>query len=370
MITFLFLEVKEDYNSFGEIILSTTDTCKLRNDTTHKRKLECLEGIRNMVQTIRRCQHETTKDTVNLLGIHPKDAKKHENKALSFDDPPITCKSVSEVKGKYNRNNSAWKKQAPSVEHGGNLVGRRIKVWWQGDKRYYEGVVNIFDVTEKKHKVLYDDGDEELLNLKTERWKLLENVSAKQNSLGHAHPTKVSSPQGGMILVQGYKVKQSVAPILEAIFKKHGDIVANCVFKSASVRSSFLEEVCEVVRRIQTRDIIEKMEEIECQVSDIEVASIDVSWLRAHLKAFHKMQEATKKSSLLMEMKASTILVKRAAEKDLRESCLKLLSAKEQFEKADRCVRVLQLVEKNLNKNILESKAEIELWVEQPIMIM
>ncbi|KAD6118768.1 hypothetical protein E3N88_10039 [Mikania micrantha] len=59
---------------------------------------------------------------------------------------------------------------------------------------------------------------------------------------------KFSSPHSGMICVRGYKVKESNAPILEAIFKKHGDIAAECVFKTNSVRSSILEVVCEVVK--------------------------------------------------------------------------------------------------------------------------
>ncbi|GKE23926.1 phospholipase-like protein, partial [Tanacetum coccineum] len=40
-----------------------------------------------------------------------------------------------------------------SVEHGENLVGERIKVWWPLDKKYYEGVVESFDCSEKKHMV-------------------------------------------------------------------------------------------------------------------------------------------------------------------------------------------------------------------------
>ncbi|GKG06371.1 phospholipase-like protein, partial [Tanacetum coccineum] len=67
--------------------------------------------------------------------------------------------------------------QAQSVEYGENLVGKRIKVWWPADKKYYEGVVESFDCSKKKHKVLYDDGEQERLKLKLERWELVENVS-------------------------------------------------------------------------------------------------------------------------------------------------------------------------------------------------
>ncbi|KAK6133264.1 hypothetical protein DH2020_033025 [Rehmannia glutinosa] len=40
--------------------------------------------------------------------------------------------------------------------------------------RYYEGVVKSFDTEKKKHVVLYDDGDVEVLKLDKERWELVE----------------------------------------------------------------------------------------------------------------------------------------------------------------------------------------------------
>ncbi|XP_015691513.2 E3 ubiquitin-protein ligase RBBP6 isoform X2 [Oryza brachyantha] len=56
----------------------------------------------------------------------------------------------------------------------GSLIGSRIKVWWPDDKKFYKGVVKSFDVTSKKHKVVYDDGDIERLQLKKEKWEFLD----------------------------------------------------------------------------------------------------------------------------------------------------------------------------------------------------
>ncbi|RZC06069.1 Sister chromatid cohesion protein PDS5-like B-B isoform B [Glycine soja] len=39
---------------------------------------------------------------------------------------------------------------------------------------FYKGVIVSFDSAKKKHKVLYDDGDEETLNLVKEKWKVIE----------------------------------------------------------------------------------------------------------------------------------------------------------------------------------------------------
>lgn len=54
------------------------------------------------------------------------------------------------------------------------LVGAKIKVWWPDDERFYDGVVDSFDRSTRKHKILYDDGDVEVLLLKNETWEFIE----------------------------------------------------------------------------------------------------------------------------------------------------------------------------------------------------
>ncbi|KAH9616280.1 hypothetical protein KSS87_014641 [Heliosperma pusillum] len=56
-------------------------------------------------------------------------------------------------------------------DYGAELVGAKVEVWWPDDRKFYKGVVKSFDAAEMEHKVFYDDGDVELLNLKNERWK-------------------------------------------------------------------------------------------------------------------------------------------------------------------------------------------------------
>lgn len=94
-ITYLFQKTKTT-------IPYTTEKSELKKDTTNKVKLEYLEDINN----------------------------------LSSDDSPMTSKSVTTENGKRKRSYSPEKKQVlPStVEHGENLVGSKIKVWWPEDK--------------------------------------------------------------------------------------------------------------------------------------------------------------------------------------------------------------------------------------------
>ncbi|PWA67557.1 phospholipase-like protein [Artemisia annua] len=241
----------------------------------------------------------------------------------------------------------------------------------------------------KQNQSLESSKSKEVTNPLSEEFFSFEENDVTVAEVGQA------PPPGDIVSVQGYSVKPSIAPILEAIFNKHGNIAADCFLREASVRTYFLEVICEVARLIETNDvatIISKMEEIEFQMSEVEAANIDVSWLQAQLE-----------TTLLMEMKVNIILAKRAARTDLIERCEELVAAKErcvkaeeyikvldvvedkpintviakraarvdlrercrehavakdQFDKAERCVKVLDLVEEKLNNNILESKAE------------
>nr|GMC71566.1 microtubule-associated protein futsch-like isoform X3 [Ipomoea batatas] len=75
-------------------------------------------------------------------------------------------------KRKCSPSEKAARKQAEK------LVGSRIKVWWPIDQTFYEGGIASFDYFEKKHKVNYDDGDVEDLDLSIERWELIRDVKS------------------------------------------------------------------------------------------------------------------------------------------------------------------------------------------------
>ncbi|CAI9759701.1 unnamed protein product [Fraxinus pennsylvanica] len=68
-------------------------------------------------------------------------------------------------------------KASGTRESGKNLVGSKVKVWWPKDRMFYEGIIDSFDSVKKMHKILYNDGDEEKLNLRKERWEFVDNSS-------------------------------------------------------------------------------------------------------------------------------------------------------------------------------------------------
>ncbi|KAK2965133.1 hypothetical protein RJ640_005296 [Escallonia rubra] len=358
------------------------------------------------------------------------------------------------------------------------LVLPRINGFGLG-QRFYNGVVLSFDRAERKHQVLYEDGDEELLDLREEEWELLgdeqgttpgANATAdkfsndatgssgpakKKHKVSNAaadepkltacrerrKPVRSKSKQPGVSLlpfdsvalyygqlvdplildassemhvkrpavispsascnrvnrqsrkdktgnklamatsirakrplssqlaiacsqkveVNGYKVNASSAAVLAAIFEKHGDIAANCLHKSPSVKAFFLEVVCDVVQRLQCKGNavdIPTLQEIENGVSDAEAANLEVSWLREHLGSIHELAKAGQRSSSLKEVKAKTLLASKAATRDLRQRQVELEAAQEHVEKARRCVEALELVTRKINNDILESETK------------
>ncbi|KAF8108398.1 hypothetical protein N665_0109s0023 [Sinapis alba] len=75
------------------------------------------------------------------------------------------------------------------------LIGCRIEVWWPMDKRFYEGTVKSYDSTKKKHVILYEDGDVEVLRLDKEQWELIETAGkpAKKSSTSKRSSNKKGS---------------------------------------------------------------------------------------------------------------------------------------------------------------------------------
>ncbi|CAJ1973648.1 unnamed protein product [Sphenostylis stenocarpa] len=92
------------------------------------------------------------------------------------DGNPATPKTTVKIKLNSGKENVSDVKEC-----GENLVGLRVKVWWPKDRSFYKGLIHSFDSAKKKHKVFYDDGDEETLNLVKEKWKVIDaNIDADE----------------------------------------------------------------------------------------------------------------------------------------------------------------------------------------------
>ncbi|XP_041993730.1 sister chromatid cohesion protein PDS5 homolog A-like isoform X1 [Salvia splendens] len=125
---------------------------------------------------------------------HSPDAKKPK-KVKETEAPSFSFSKSASLKKQKKKSVSGLAKctSKDSGSHSNDLIGSRIKVWWPMDKKFYEGVIKSFDTHKKKHVIVYDDGDVEVLRLDRERWELVEN-NHKSKQLGSS---KGSLSKGG-----------------------------------------------------------------------------------------------------------------------------------------------------------------------------
>eukprot|EP01018_Ginkgo_biloba_P037003 Gb_06732 [translate_table: standard] len=101
------------------------------------------------------------------------DIKLHEDGKSPMGTPGKSLKkrSISVLdespSGKFKKENEEAEK----------LVGHRIKVWWPLDEQFYVGTVDSYDPKQRKHKIIYHDGDIELLRLQKEQWEVIDGDS-------------------------------------------------------------------------------------------------------------------------------------------------------------------------------------------------
>ncbi|KAL1833211.1 hypothetical protein ACET3Z_002862 [Daucus carota] len=116
------------------------------------------------------------------------DIKDDCKEVISSPKTELSSKSVKDGKNsedsKIKDNRKQTGKNKANVAYGANLVDSKIKVWWKDDHEFYEGVVVSFDPENKKHKVLYDDGEIEILTLKNERWEFVKDGTIKNKQEG------------------------------------------------------------------------------------------------------------------------------------------------------------------------------------------
>uniref|UniRef100_A0A0E0M117 DNA mismatch repair protein n=1 Tax=Oryza punctata TaxID=4537 RepID=A0A0E0M117_ORYPU len=83
--------------------------------------------------------------------------------------PPLAAPSPSLPKPPSPRQEE--KDAAAAVAPAAEAVGRRLRVYWPLDDAWYEGKVEGYDVGSRRHRVMYDDGEEEEVDLASERYE-------------------------------------------------------------------------------------------------------------------------------------------------------------------------------------------------------
>lgn len=170
----------------------------------------------------------------------------------------------------------------------------------------------------------------------------------------------------GTMIVQGYEVKASVAPILTAIFAKYGDIAATCQYKSPSIRACLLEIVSDVVRRLQSTDIpltVSEIKVLQNEMKDLEATKLKLSWLTQPLEKISEVERIAGMRSMLKSVKASSMLVIKAATKELEDALVELVALQKRMGEAEKRVNAMKLVVQKVDDAIKEAEEEERHWL-------
>ncbi|KAK9273000.1 hypothetical protein L1049_017807 [Liquidambar formosana] len=93
-----------------------------------------------------------------------------------------------------------------SENDGEKIVGKRVKVYWSGSRKWFLGRISAFNNEKMLHNIYYDDGDKEELDLSKERFELEvlpgDNFTVKTESKSGK---KVKGSDAGKIGAEGSK---------------------------------------------------------------------------------------------------------------------------------------------------------------------
>ncbi|CAH9112133.1 unnamed protein product [Cuscuta epithymum] len=152
-------ERSEDLNSISEDKMLEEDTISednLLNSSKRKRKVS---DLHHEVGT--KDHHDEKNSKMNIAT---------DWTCISSDSKPVSIKKQKKKNISRLIKCTSKGRESPTMD----LIGCRIQVWWPMDKKFYEGVIKSFDTQKKKHVILYNDGDVEVLRLDKERWELVD----------------------------------------------------------------------------------------------------------------------------------------------------------------------------------------------------
>uniref|UniRef100_A0A6N2K7Q0 Tudor domain-containing protein n=1 Tax=Salix viminalis TaxID=40686 RepID=A0A6N2K7Q0_SALVM len=135
-------------------------------------------------------------------------SEKHATKSSTKDDDkektPSTKSAAKSAKEEHHseetpvtstKRKRGDEKGSDIKEFDENVVGSKVKVWWPKDRQFYEGTIDSFDPIKKKHKVVYTDGDEEILILKRQRFEFVGDDSESEEEEATDHPSPETSSE-------------------------------------------------------------------------------------------------------------------------------------------------------------------------------
>ncbi|KAG8054616.1 hypothetical protein GUJ93_ZPchr0001g29862 [Zizania palustris] len=104
---------------------------------------------------------------------------------------PESRSSTGETRVSETDHNYSYCKETVMKDTGKVLIGCRIRLWSARDKRYICGTVETYDQSNGFHKIIYENGDKELVRLECQKWELINDTISKD--IPNCHPRCCSS---------------------------------------------------------------------------------------------------------------------------------------------------------------------------------
>ncbi|GAV72361.1 hypothetical protein CFOL_v3_15849 [Cephalotus follicularis] len=170
---------EEKAQVIGHLISEKETELPTDSEETQVKKSVTELGTRNINEDISSVRTDIKKRRLVNATLDGSSAKVSGAKITPKSEVIEGCYLVETPKTKLKRKLTAAKGMVSKMpDLGESLVGKNIKVWWPIDKMFYEGVIDFYDHVKRKHRVLYADGDEEVLNLNRQRWEVIADDAA------------------------------------------------------------------------------------------------------------------------------------------------------------------------------------------------
>ncbi|XP_059303267.1 uncharacterized protein LOC132055453 isoform X1 [Lycium ferocissimum] len=192
-------------------------------------------------------------------------------------------------------------------------------------------------------------------------------------------PDEIESRPGDLSVINGYRVKQEAAPILEKIFQKHGDIARHSSFTS-TICSSLLEFVCDIYKKLEETNFLsltpKEIQSMLAEVRDLKsAAKIDVGWLSQRLNNISQANQLVHDSCKLKEAKTRNLVVMETNKKEQDELKKELAACiatcrvlQEKISKKEDEFGIARSENEKIMQQFEDSKAKVKGFLKKPLV--
>ncbi|XP_015069489.1 uncharacterized protein LOC107014147 [Solanum pennellii] len=202
------------------------------------------------------------------------------------------------------------------------------------------------------------------------KWRVVESALMTDYS---SYADKVESKPGNpSIMVDGYRVKEEAAPILQKIFLKYGDIATNSSFSSVTFSSSLLEFVCDIYKKLEATDFLSitstELQSMIAEVKDLESVKVDVGWLHRRLNDISQAKQLVQDSCILNEAKTRYLVVMERNKKELEGLKEELATLQERIHKKEVELGIAHYENEKIMQRFANSKAKLNSYLKKSLV--